>query len=127
MKLFQRKRKLPKIRQFFLRSVAHACRMTSFEEVQNLLKSTLVVALSQDIGRREDNTYLDSEIHLTYVNTVIKGSTTEIGETNDEETELEIEEDEDLISSWTNWTEDMIEDAKTIASKSQDGDNANAF
>jgi len=121
------KGKPPKIRQFFLRSVAHACQMTSFEEVQHLLKSTLVVALSQEIGRREDNTYLDSEIHLRYVNTIIKGSI-EIEETNDdEEIKFQMEEGEDLITSWTHWTESIIEDARTIASKSQDGDNVNAF
>jgi len=64
--------------------VAHAYQMTSFEEVQHLLKSTLVVALSQEIGRRENNTYLDSEIHLRYVNTIIKKNT-EIEETTNDE------------------------------------------
>ncbi|RLU15954.1 hypothetical protein DMN91_011712 [Ooceraea biroi] len=100
--------------------------MTSFEEVQHLLKSILVVALSQEIGKREDNTYLESEIHLRYINTVIKGSTSDIEETtNEEETEFqkEEEEDEDSITSWTHWTESIIEDAKIIASKSQGGDN----
>lgn len=61
------KGKPPKVRQFFLRSMAHACRMTSFTKVENLLKSVLVVALSQEIGQRKDNTYLDSEVHLRYV------------------------------------------------------------
>jgi len=119
------KGKPPKIRQFFLRSVAHACQMTSF--VQHLLKSTLVVALSQEIGRREDNTYLDSEIHLRYVNTIIKGSTKIEETTNDEAIKFQMEENEDMITSWTHWTESIIENAKTIASKSQNGDNVNAF
>lgn len=91
--------------------------MTSVEEVQHLLK--LVVALSQEIRRRENNTYLDSEVDLRYVNTIIKGSATEIEETTTDE-ETEMKEDKDLITSWTHWTESIIEDAEIIASKSQD-------
>lgn len=117
----------PKVRQFFLRSMAHACRMTSFTEVENLLKSVLVVALSQEIGQRKDNTNLDSEIHLQYVNTLIKGST-EIEDTHQDMDMTEMEEDqENSPTSWTKWTESIIEDASNIASKSQDGNTVNAF
>lgn len=93
------KDKAPKVRQFFLRSVAHVYQMTSFEEVQHLLKSTLVVALNQEIGQNED-TYVDSEIHLRYVNKIIKGNTIEIDDLVHEENKIQIEEG-DLSTSWT--------------------------
>lgn len=118
------KGKAPKVRQFFLRSMGHAYRMTSFKEVEHLLKSVLIVSMSQETGENENDTNVESEVHLQYVNTIIKGIEAE--DLNADE-ENEFEWAQDSSTSWTNWAEHLIEDAKSIASKSYGGNTVNAF
>jgi len=65
-----------KIRQFFIRCLGHLYQINNFTEACDVIKSVLIVALSEEIGSNEENGMpLQSEIHLRNVNNIIKSVT----------------------------------------------------
>lgn len=124
--------KAPKVQQFFLRSLGLAYQMENFTEMQNFLKSVLIIALSEEVGQNESSdTLLLSEIHLRKVNKIIKGTNIEDIIENalnqNEQDNFCCNDDEDIVvEGWTTWAETMFLDAQEIAHNSCNGSIINA-
>lgn len=58
------RKKASKVRQFYIRSIAQIYQMSDVQDITHLLKCTLTVALSQEIGVNESNDPVHSEICL---------------------------------------------------------------
>ncbi|CAL1672882.1 unnamed protein product [Lasius platythorax] len=119
--------KLVKIRQFFLRCLAKAYQMENFIQLQNFIKSVLVVALSEEIWLNENNVLLQSEIHLRDINNIIKGVTIEeqpVEDTYNCDEEIDILHEE---TDWTSWAEKVFHEALEIARISGNSNVVNAF
>lgn len=114
-----------KIRQFFLRCLAKAYQIENFIQLQNFMKSILVVTLSKEIGSNK-SVLLQSEIHLQDINNKIKGVTIEdqpVEATYDSDKDIDILQEID----WTSWAEKIFHEALEIARTSSNGDVINAF
>jgi len=118
-------RHLPnKIRQFYLRCISQAYKMQSLEELYSLLISLLVVALSEEIGYRDDDS-VPAEKCLQVANNFIKGIHVEDFDVKHEMlNDFDIEE---TPLSWQKWSDDMYNKANDLALKSQNGNVINAF
>lgn len=121
------KSKTVKVKQFFLRCLGRVFRIDDFNEAHNFIKSILVIALSEEIGLDENETLLQSEVHLRCVNNAIKGTIIDdyIEEENNEEENNDY--DEIIAGSWKIWTEKVFTQAQEIANNSNNGSAANAY
>jgi len=98
--------------------------MQSLEELYSLLMSLLVVALSEKIGYR-DNDSVPAEKCLQVANNFIKSVHIEEVDIKDE-----ISNDFDVKKtplSWQKWSDDMFNKANHLALKSHNGNVINAF
>jgi len=98
--------------------------MQSLEELYSLLMSLLVVALSEEIGYR-DNDSVPAEKCLQVANNFIKGVHIE-----EIDVKYEISNDFDVEEtplSWQKWSDDIYNKANDLALKSQNGNVINAF
>lgn len=94
-------KKPPKIRQFFIRCICIAYQSDNLDEIKTLLKSVLVVALSEEIGENEKGRLLNSEVHLRFANDRIKGVT--IDDIPDNKYCLNDANDDEVSKSWAEW------------------------
>lgn len=124
--------KVPKVRQFYLRSIGHVYKMRNVQDVKAIL-TIMIVALSEDIGCDENSELVSSEFHLKSINNVIKGTSIE-DPIDDKKIEIEEAEtkfsNEDLVfenSGWGEWAKSIFESAEIVAANSKSGSVVNAF
>lgn len=120
------KRKTSKIRQFFLRCICIIYQSDNLIEIETLLKSVLVVALSEEIGENGNGELLNSEVHLRFANNSIKGVTIN-DDTSVNDCFLRDGDDDGMSESWTEWATIVYNQAEKIASQSINGTTVNAF
>lgn len=87
--------------------------MNDIGEVTKLLRSVLVVSLSDEVGMDEDNEILPSEIYLRYANSTIRGTTYEDLNITEEEYDINKEYDinpDDSSERWVQWTNAIFEE-----------------
>lgn len=116
---------LPKVRQFFIRAICQVYKMQTLHDIEYLLESILIVAMSQSIGTL-DGKNLESQMRYIYVNDIIKGTCTEINE--EVQTDLdEVDLETDYHTGWLERTNIIYERASTTVLSCIDGDVLNAF
>jgi len=134
-----KKHPFAKVRQFYIRSICHAYQMREIENLEYLLESILVVALSHSLTSDSGRESL-SQTRFEYVNSIIKGTPiTEIDKNEEEIEQAEVcknkksEEDEfheDLkqcSETWMTWSARIYNQASAIASQCHDGETLNAY
>lgn len=120
-------KKSSKIRQFFLRCICIIYQSDNLAEIEKLLKSVLVVALSEEIGENENGGLLCSEVHLQFANNCIKGVTIDDGIPDNEYFSHDVDDDDGVSKSWTEWATIVYNQAENIASQSINGTIVNSF
>lgn len=120
------KRKTSKIHQFFLRCICIIYQSNNLVEIETLLKSVLVVALSEEIDENGSGELLNSEVHLRFANNAIKGVTID-DSTSVNDCFLHDADDDGMSESWTEWATIVYNQAEKIASQSINGITVNAF
>jgi len=124
------------VRVFNLRCISQAYLMDSFKEVEYLLESLLIVALSKTIGCTVDGKLLMSDIRMQHLNNIIKDHInnemeTIINDNSDENQEIDkLSIDDTNMNShnadWMEWSNSILDSAKRIADESDNGNIINA-
>lgn len=127
------------VKKFYLRCLCQAYKMISFEELCVSLEAIFVVALSQYVGSNENGEDLPSELHLQYLNNMIKyipeiEIVDEIGENRETDcltismdlSETDCPEVSADISNWFHWSANIYDKAQQIAINCIEGTAINA-
>lgn len=101
--------------------------MDDFKEARDFLRSVLIVALSEEIGSDENEISLQSQIHLTRMNNIIKDMTINEQEKIENVCDDYDKYDENVVGSWTLWAENIFTEAQQIANDSNNGSILNAY
>lgn len=118
---------LPKIRQFFIRSLCQAHQMQNLQDLEYFLESILIVAMSENIGTVHGEN-IESQTRYVYVTNVIKGlETKEEDIENEHVTFDEIDLETDCHTGWREWTKIIYERASATIIQCTNGDVLNAF
>lgn len=97
--------------------------MDNFNEVHDYMKSILIVALSEEIGSDENDILLQSQVHLTKLNNVIKGTMIDEQETENNDYD---DYDEIVVGDWKIWPENVFMQAQEISNNINNGNIVNA-
>ncbi|CAG9814671.1 unnamed protein product [Phaedon cochleariae] len=113
-----------KVRQFNLRALEHVYLMTDFSEIEKVLGSILIVALSEHIGTDRNGQQYSSNEYLSYVDYIIRGTPniiepiepSENGNDNDSEEFFEIESildsNDSTDSTWIDRAKSLYKEAE---------------
>lgn len=102
------------VKKFYLRAMCQAYKMTSFSELCQFFQALFIVALSQYVGCDENGEQLPSEMHLQYLNNIIKCAPESAYEVLDDQNE-NLDRNETDNSDWFEWSAKIYDNAQQIA------------